>query len=294
MKLGLNGMTLSETDDLESILNIANGFGTKHLELWAHNCEDVGETIHQYAYKGKNLKKAKDLIAAHGINVCCVAFGCGFDPLFSKEQELFSRELARAVEVAAEMGAGIVNHYCANVLPSENIDIAYLAGYWEPAIKRAEELNIILALENEAHDVTQTPENMLQIITAFNSSCFKTNFDPTNYYQSANEPFPYSYELLKDHIAYMHIKNGCRYHPSYCKDKEWIGEPMSRDYSGTDFYYTQTKSGAVNMDGVLNRLREDGYDGYCTLEPHTSRQNALDCIKNDLAYLSKSNYFEQN
>lgn len=50
MKLGLNGMTLSETDDLESILKIANGFGIKHLELWAHNCEDEGETIHQYAY----------------------------------------------------------------------------------------------------------------------------------------------------------------------------------------------------------------------------------------------------
>ena len=90
----------------------------------------------------------------------------------------------------------------------------------------------------------------------------------------------------------MHIKNGCRYNPLYCKDDDWIGEPMSRDYSGMDFYYTETKSGAVNMDGVLNRLHEDGYAGYCTLEPHTSRQNALKCIKNDLAYLSKSNYFE--
>jgi sugar phosphate isomerase/epimerase len=90
----------------------------------------------------------------------------------------------------------------------------------------------------------------------------------------------------------MHIKNGCKYHPSYCRDDAWIGEPMSRDYSGVDFYYTETKSGAVNMDGVLSRLHEDGYEGFCTLEPHTTRQNAMDCIKNDLAYLSKSNYFE--
>jgi sugar phosphate isomerase/epimerase len=292
MKIGLNGMTLSETDDLESILKIANGFGINHLELWAHNCEDMGETIHQYAYKGKNIKKAKNLINSYGINVCCIAFGCGFDPVFSKEQKLFSRELVRAVEVAAEMGAGIVNHYCGHVLPSENIDIAYLAEYWDPAIKRAEQLGIILALENEAHDVTQTPENMLKIITEFNSNCFKTNFDPTNYYQSANEPFPYSYELLKDHIAYMHIKNGCKYNPLYCKDSDWIGEAMSRDYSGMGFYYIETKSGAVNMDGVLSRLHEDGYKGFCTLEPHTSRQNALNCIKNDLIYLSKSNYFE--
>ena len=47
MKLGLNGMTLSATDDLASILKIANGYGIKHFELWAHNCEDAGETIHQ-------------------------------------------------------------------------------------------------------------------------------------------------------------------------------------------------------------------------------------------------------
>ena len=292
MKLGLNGMTLSETDGLESILKIATGFGIKHFELWAHNCEDAGETIHQYAYKGKDTKNAQRLINSYWINVCCFAFGCGFDPLFAKEQKLFNRELVRAVEVASEMGAGIVNHYCANVLPSENIDIAYLKGYWEPAVKRAEQLGIVLALENEAHDVTQTPENMLKIITEFNSDCFKTNFDPTNYYQSANEPFPYAYELLKDHIAYMHIKNGCKYNPMYCRDAEWIGEGMSREYSGIDIYYTETKSGTVNMDGILNQLHEDGYNGYCTLEPHTSRQNAINCIKNDLAYLRKSNYFK--
>jgi sugar phosphate isomerase/epimerase len=291
MKLGLNGMTLSKTDNLESILQLCNEFGIEHLELWAHNCENAGDTIHRYAYKGKDIKKAKSLIESYGIHVCCVAFGSGFDPEFSKKRELFSRELARAVEVAAEMGAGIVNHYCANVLPSANIDIAHLAGYWEPAIKRAEELDVILALENEAHDVTQTPDNTLKIITEFDSPNFKTNFDATNYYQSANEPYPYAYELLKEHIVYMHLKNGCRYHSQYCKDADWIGEDMSREFSGVGFYYTDTQSGAVNMDGVLKRFYEDGYNGYCTLEPHTTRENAIDCIKRDLAYLNQTPYF---
>ncbi len=90
----------------------------------------------------------------------------------------------------------------------------------------------------------------------------------------------------------MHIKNGCQYNPLYCKDDDWLGEEMSRGNSGMGFYYTETKSGAVNMDGVLSRLQEDGYKGFCTLEPHTTRQNAINCVKNDLAYLSKSNYFE--
>jgi len=291
LKLALNGMTFSATDDLESTLNIAKGFNIKNLELWAHNIEDDGDIVQEYAYKGKDIKSAKSILEKHDINVCCVAFGCGFDKEFVKQQELFTKELIRAIEVAADFEAEIVNHYCDYVLRSIEIDFPLLEKYWEPAVRRAEQLGVILALENEGLDVTRTPKNVLSIIKHFDSKNFKTNFDATNYYQSSNEPFPYSYEILKGHIVYVHIKNGCVYNPLYCKDEKWIGGKMTGFYEGEDIYYLQAEDGIVNNDGLLSRLESDGYNGYVTLEPHTSRENAMECVKNEVLYLNSKGIY---
>ncbi|HBN97527.1 MAG TPA: sugar phosphate isomerase/epimerase, partial [Firmicutes bacterium] len=61
-------------------------------------------------------------------------------------------------------------------------------------------MGVTLVLENEAHDMTHTPENALAIINHFQSSNFRLNLDATNFYQGGNEAFPYAYDLLKDVI----------------------------------------------------------------------------------------------
>jgi len=293
MKIGLNANTFAESDNLESILNLTNEFGIKNIEFWATNLEDTAESVSRYAFKGKDVKKAKEMLKKAGINVCCLTYGAGLDASFVKEKKLFSEEFVRAVEIAYDLGATVINHYADEMRKYEEINLSYYEEYWGAAIKRAEELGIVLALENEAHDMIKTPENMLKLIKGFNSKSFKTNFDATNYYQASCEPFPYSYEILKDHIAYVHIKNGCKYNPLYCIDSEWIGGAMSRDYAESRIYYLEAKSGAVNIDGLVHRLKADGYAGYCTLEPHTTRQKAIDCIKSEVAYLRAKGIFTE-
>ena len=56
-------------------------------------------------------------------------------------------------------------------------------------------------------------------------------------------------------------------------------------------YYCEAKDGVVNIDGLLRRLSEDGYDWMCTLEPHTTRDNAITCIHNEVAYLMGTGLF---
>jgi sugar phosphate isomerase/epimerase len=293
MKLGLNANTFAASDNLEGVCKLANEFGIKHLELWATNLEETKESINKFAFKGRDIKKAKKIIDNHGLRVCCITFGCGLDRQFVNSPQLFSDEFVRAVDIAAELGAEVINHYMDEIHPYPNIDFAYLERFWKAPINHAEDLGIVLALENEAHDVTQSPLNMLELINHFNSRSFKTNFDATNYFQASNEPFPYSYEILKEHIAYVHIKNGCKYNPEFCKDKEWLGGKLSRENTGGYIYYLEAKSGAVNIDGLLNRLWDDGYEGYCSLEPHTTRQRAIDCIHKEVAYLRAKPMFAE-
>ena len=126
---------------------------------------------------------------------------------------------------------------------------------------------------------------------AFDSPNFKTNFDATNYYHASCEAFPYAYELLREHIAYVHIKNGRLYRPGgFCPDTKWFGGAMTME-PGT-IYYCEAKDGVVNIDGLVHRLAADGYDYMCTLEPHTTRENAIAAIHGEVKYLRATGLFE--
>jgi sugar phosphate isomerase/epimerase len=293
MKYGISSDTFVN-EYLENILPLAQEFGVRYIELWGSNLErNENAPVHRYAFSDKNIEKAKKQLDDAGCSVSCLTFGIGNDPEFYKDLDAYKHEFSVAIDAAAFFGAKVINHYCTHIFRELEPDFDFLHRYWDDAIRRAESAGIVLALENEAMDVTCKPENMLSLIREFDSPSFKTNFDATNYYHSGNEAFPYAYDLLKEHIAYVHIKNGRRYIEEFCPDPGWIGvEPFTQSMAGNLIYYTRTKDGVLNMHGLLQRLSSDGYEGYCTLEPHTTRENSIEAIREEITYMKGTGLFE--
>ncbi len=291
MKIGLNTNTFPG-ETLDVLIPMAKDFGIKYFELWGSNLESNGKpAVNFYAFSDKDLDKAKKQIEDAGLVVGSISSGLGLDTKMTSDPEAFSRELVATVEAAAFFGAKVVNHYSDKIQPGTTPEIDRLHQYFDAALKRAEELGVTLALENEAGDASRTPENMLAIMQAFDSPNFKTNFDATNYYHASCEAFPYAYELLREHIAYVHIKNGRLYRPGgFCPDTKWFGGAMTME-PGT-IYYCEAKDGVVNIDGLVHRLAADGYDYMCTLEPHTTRENAIEAIHGEVKYLRATGLFE--
>ncbi|MCD8349967.1 MAG: sugar phosphate isomerase/epimerase [Planctomycetaceae bacterium] len=182
MKLGLNINTFSGSDALQGCLELTQGFGIRNVELWANNCAVIGESPSGFAFSGKDLDAAEKLLAKFDITVCCLTFGGGLDRGFAADRQGFAKEFVYAVEVAKRFGAGIINHYADEFFDGNGLDMAALEVMWKPAIRKAEELGIVLALENEAHDFTQSPKTMKKVIDHFASPSFKTNYDPNNYF----------------------------------------------------------------------------------------------------------------
>ncbi|MDO5548762.1 MAG: sugar phosphate isomerase/epimerase family protein [Eubacteriales bacterium] len=290
MKIGLNTNTFP-SEALDVLIPMAKDFGIRYLELWGSNLEPNGKpSASIYGFSDKDLEKAKKQVEDAGLVIGSLSSGLGLDPGITCDPEAFSKELVATVEAAHFFGAKVINHYADKIHPGTTPELEKLHKYFDAALAKAEELGIVLALENEAGDAGRTPENMLSIIKEFNSPNFKTNYDATNYYHASCEAFPYAYELLKDEIAYVHIKNGRLYRPRFCNDTRWFGGAMTME-PGT-IYYCEAKDGAVNIDGVVHRLAEDGYDFMCTLEPHTTRENAIKAIRNEVKYLRTMGLFE--
>lgn len=116
------------------------------------------------------------------------------------------------------------------------------------ALKRmsdyAEKEEVVLLHENEKDIYGDTAERCLEILEAVNSENFKAVFDPANFVQCGEDTIK-AFDMLKKHIAYMHIKD-----------------------SREDKTIVPAGAGAGNLKYILDSLKNDGYDGFLSLEPH--------------------------
>jgi sugar phosphate isomerase/epimerase len=287
MLAGVSGQCLGQAYSLEETLRIITGYGVEYIEIWPQNIPPLGDKISGDCYAGRDIDKAKELLDKYGVKVSAVSFSGAFDPSIADDPEVYAREFAAAVSAAGTLGAKFVNHYCFR-LSLDELDEARLRKSIQPALDVAEKLEITLVLENEAHDMTKTPEEMLAVLRMFGSRRFKTNFDAANYYQAGCEGFPFAYDVLREHIAYVHIKNGCVYREQSGHSARYKGGKMTGASEGQDLYYPTVLEGAVNIEGLIGRLKMDGYDGFCVAEPHCPPEDILQYLDRDLVYLVNS------
>ena len=256
MKIGFSGEALGRKYPFDKICDIATKYNLTTCEIWPHNVEGEG-----HGYKNKDLKKIKDIATNKGVTIECVTFACPS----SIGSETYSKLFCDAIEKAAGIGALRMNHYCGSLCPNE-ADFNVMEQFWSEPLKTAEKNGIILALENEAHDATRTPDRMLKIINHFNSKNFKTNLDVTNYYEGGTDGFPNAYETLKEHIGYVHLKNAHRYPDGF----RWV----------------QIPDGVVHVSALVLKIAQEGtYTGLCSLEPHVQPDEVESYFKRESKYL---------
>ena len=109
----------------------------------------------------------------------------------------------------------------------------------------AAENHVVLLHENEKDIYGDTADRCADLMKELYCDNFKAVFDPANFVQCKQDT-KYAYSLLKDYIAYMHIKD------ARMEDGKVVPAGM----------------GDGNVEFVLKSLFDNGYDGYLSLEPH--------------------------
>lgn len=293
MKIAVSGETPGKRYSLPEIAMLIHEYGASAIELWPENVPPAFGGARDRLYRNRDIGLAQAILDQEGIEVACVSFGGAFDRGIAENESLYSLELARAVDVAKALGAKYVNHYLYYLSMEERADVESLKSLFAPAVEKAEAAGITMVLENEAHDSTKNPKEMLRIVEAMDSKRFKINYDAINYFQAAYEGFPYAYEVLKDKIAYIHVKDGCMFVPEHGHSTDALGGKMSGAYDGQFIYYPPMGDGFLNIYGLIRRIKADGYEGWCTLEPHTTPELWHDYIKSEISYLKATKAFDE-
>ncbi|MFA7204858.1 MAG: sugar phosphate isomerase/epimerase family protein [Saccharofermentanales bacterium] len=124
----------------------------------------------------------------------------------------------------------------------------------------AKKSGMILLHENEKDIYGDIPERCLDILKEVDSPNIKAIFDPANFIQSSVTPYPYAFDLLKEYIVYVHIKDALmetgQVVPSGCGDG--------------------------NIRAMLAELKTDGFGGYLSIEPHLGMFDGLEKLQKDI------------
>ena len=194
----------------------------------------------------EQAKEIKSQLDARGFKISSLGSPIGKIYLkdnFDEHKEMF----ARLLEVASILGAKYMRIFSFFMEEHTNYD-----DYAEEVISKLTELaemadsyNITLLHENEKDIYGDTPARCLNLVTSINKDNFRLVFDPANFVQ-VNEDTLKAHDLLKEYVAYYHIKD------ARLDDKKVV--PAGH--------------GDGNIPEIIERITSNGYNGFLSLEPH--------------------------
>lgn len=115
----------------------------------------------------------------------------------------------------------------------------------------AEREDVILLHENEKDIYGDTPERVLDIIESVGSDKLRVAWDNANFVQVGIRPYAHGYALLRPYLEYLQVKDALAATGEVVPAGEGDGELLE----------------------TVIALRDDGYSGFASLEPHLTDVN---------------------
>ena len=238
----LSGFADEISADLDEQLDLLTRIEVRNLELrgvWNTGVLDLSD---------EQIRTIKQALDARGIGVSAIGSPIGkiqIDDPFEPHLEAFRR----AVALAEYFETPYIRMFSFFV-PEGQAD-----AHRDEVMRRIEALleasqghPVTLLHENERHIYGDIPRRCRDLMETFDTPRFRFTFDPANFVLCDVHPYTDGYELLKDYIEYLHIKDALMEEGQVVPAGQGDGE----------------------LEPLLRALVTEGYDGYASLEPHLS------------------------
>jgi len=198
----------------------------------------------------------KQTLNANGIGVSALASPIGKIPIDASFEEHLQR-FRRAIELAQFFHTPFIRIF--SFYPPVSSETAKgengqrdIASWRDEVLEHlrkltmlARDANLILLHENEKDIYGDTIARCIDLLLNINDPHFLAIFDPANFIQCDQTPYPDAYQALRPWLRYMHVKDAL-----------------------VDGTVVAAGEGKAQWPDILKQLHTDGYDGFFSLEPH--------------------------
>jgi sugar phosphate isomerase/epimerase len=222
-------------------LEVLLALGASHVEVrsaWGTNVVDLADD---------DVARLGALITRHGMAVSAVASPIGKTDVYGDAEVELAR-LRRVVSVAQRLGSRYVRLFSfyrpagVDVAATRDLVLRRMRAFAEVA----ERESVILVHENEKDIYGDVPARVLDLIESVGSPSLRVAWDNANFVQVGAKPFTDGYASLRPYLAYLQVK----------------------DAVAATGVVVPAGAGDGELLETLTALRDDGWTGYASLEPH--------------------------
>ncbi len=238
-------------------LQYVKNTGCTHVQL------DVTQFPHKENFTIEEARQLRDALDDHGLIGDTMStwpheFGAS----------LYGDYLRRIAQAAPVLGLRIMNTYLwPFVKQTDEQTLDHYAQVLRPALDVAADNGLTLTIEPEAHDLSRNVAGLKKILDVVNHPSLRVNYDPCNLYNGCDEGFPYGYFELKEHTAFVHLKNGCVFREGTDPPDE-KGVSFAAPWQDRYIRWGPIDQGTLDIGAIVRQLVQDRYTGVVVLEPH--------------------------
>jgi len=225
---------------------VLQALGARHVEVrsaWGVNIVELSEA---------QLVELKAVLDARGMAVSAIA-----SPIGKVSVELpVAHELARldrAIVAAEVLGAQYIRIFSFYYDGAPEAVRDAVLERMRALAARAEQAGVVLLHENEKEIFGDTPDRVLDLIQSVDSPALRVAWDAANFVQVGVRPFSEAYEKLRPYLDYVQVKDALLADGTVVPAGEGDGE----------------------LPETVRALRDSGYQGFVSLEPHLADAFAL-------------------
>jgi len=261
-KFILTGFSDEISSDFTQQLKQINNLNIGYIEIRGVNGKNI--TDHTL----KEVKAIKKQLDEANVKVSAVGSPLGKIHITDPFEEHFTL-FRHTVEIAKILDTKNIRLF------SYFMDTANALDYVDEVVRRTRAFcdyvkgtDIILLHENEKGIYGDTPERCLELYKTMCSPNFKLIFDPANFVQCGVETYPHAFNMLKNYVVYIHIKDAVAAN----------GEVVPSGF------------GDGHIKEIISKLYSRGYEGFLSLEPHLGHFEGFDELEGDntLEFVEKS------
>ncbi|MCY4404654.1 MAG: sugar phosphate isomerase/epimerase [Candidatus Poribacteria bacterium] len=250
--------------DFEYALDTMVETDLKYVELQYLWEKQVGELT------DSDVEKVNDLIQSRDLKVSCISHHnlAGTPVNIAVDAPAYRDQLntlQRCIEIAQALGTGLVRIFSfqkemvlfgAEPIVSEGAWSTLLNRLEEP-LQIAEAANITLVVETAISSNITSALLARKLIDELATEHLKVLWDPCSSLYCTEVPYPDGYEIIRDHIAHIHLKDGVVNLPAATFEFCAMGQGQMVPY------YTD----------IMNALKRDGYQGTISFESVYTPEN---------------------